>query len=106
MTRRSWIYTPDGRCFEKGSPEHLEYEGSKSYAPRVFGDEESFISPIDRKVYSGKAGMREHNARHQVVNNRDLAGLPVMKSASEYKPDRNAIRGEILKAAKMKGYMT
>jgi hypothetical protein len=106
VTRKSWIYTSDGRVFERGSPEHMEYEGSKTYSPRVFGDEESFVSPIDRKVYSGKAGMREHNARHQVVNNRELAGLPVMKSASEYKPDRNAIRGEILKAAKMKGYMT
>lgn len=107
MTRKAWVYTSDGRCLERGSPEHQQYLGDQAgTAPLVFGDEESFVSPIDRKVYSGKAGMREHNRRHGVINNRDLVGLPVMRSTSEYKPDRAAIRGELLKAAKTKGYMS
>ena len=106
MSRKSWIYTPDGRCFERGSPEHLEYLGESRSSVAVVADEGSFVSPIDRKVYHGRAGMREHNRIHNVVNNRDLVGLPVMRSATEYKPDRAAIRGEILKAAKSKGYMS
>ena len=78
MTRRSWIYTPDGRTIEKGTPGHDAYLGELyGDAPMVFGDEGNFVSPIDGKIYSGKAGMHEHNARHNVVNNRDLAGLPV-----------------------------
>lgn len=104
--RKAWVYTPDGRVFERGSPEHHAYLGEQSTSPLVFADEGDFVSPIDRKVYSGKAGMREHNRIHGVINNRDLVGLPVMRSATEYKPDRAAIRSEILKAAKSKGYMS
>lgn len=106
MTRKAWVYTPDGRCLEKGSPEHAQYLGEQNGGPLVFADEGEFVSPIDRKVYSGKAGMREHNRIHGVINNRDLAGLPIMRSATEYKPDRAAIRAEILKTAKAKGYMS
>jgi hypothetical protein len=77
MTRRSWIYTPDGRTIEKGTEEHRAYEMEKyGEAPMTFSDEGVFLSPIDGLAYSGKAGMREHNRRHDVVNNRDLVGLP------------------------------
>lgn len=61
-----------------GSPEHLEYlTGITEHRSNFIGDEGDFVSPIDGKVYSGKAGMREHNRRHDVINNRDLTGLPV-----------------------------
>lgn len=105
MSRKGWVYTSDGRCIEKGSDEHYEYLGSQSSGAAIIPDEGSFVSPIDRKVYSGRAGMREHNRRHDVVNNRDLVGLPVMKTATEYKPDRRAIRETIIQAAKSKGYL-
>lgn len=106
MSRKSWVYTPDGRSFEKGSPEHYEYLGSKTGAPMIIGDNEEFVSPIDQKLYRGRAGMREHNKKHDVVSNRDLVGLPFMKTATEYVPDRRAIRESILQAAKSKGYMS
>jgi hypothetical protein len=78
MSKQSWVYTSDGRKFEKGSVEHLEYIGAyNDNSPMVFGDNESFVSPIDSKFYSGKAQAREHNLKHSVVNHRDLVGLPV-----------------------------
>jgi hypothetical protein len=105
MSRKGWIYTPDGRVIEKGTPEHYEYLGCKSSSPAFIPDEGEFVSPIDKQVYSGRAGMRDHNRRHNVVNNRDLAGLPTLTTHQEYKPDRAAIRGEIIKAARQLGHI-
>lgn len=45
-------------------------------APTVVADLPAFVSPIDGKTYSGRAGMRDHCARHDVVPTADLAGLP------------------------------
>lgn len=101
---KGWIYTADGRVFEKGSPEHYERMAGTSGVAFVPDDVE-FVSPIDQKVYSGRTGMREHNARHGVVSNRDLTGLPPQLTHTEYKPDRAAIRGELIKAARSKGLM-
>jgi hypothetical protein len=64
-----------------------------------------FVSPIDGKLYRGRAGMREHNALHNVVPTADLAGLPFKTTATEYKPDRAAIREEIKKVMYQKGYL-
>jgi hypothetical protein len=105
----SWIYLADGRVLEKGTPEHHEYlaEKNKQNGPLVFSDEPTFQSPIDRKWYSGKVGMREHNAKHNVENNRDLVGLPYMRIVEPYKEERpGAIKEAILAAAKRKGYMS
>jgi len=106
MSRKGWIYTPDGRVIEKGTEEHYEYLGNRSTGVAFVPDEGDFVSPIDQKVYSGRAGMREHNKRHNVVNNRDLVGLPTLTTHREYKPDRAAIRGEIIKAARQLGHMS
>jgi len=98
MTRKSWIYTSGGRCIEKGSPEHDAYLGELyGDAPMVSGDEDSFVSPIDGKVYSGKAGMREHNRRHDVVNNRDLSGLQVGINPHAAPPPRSTREREKLR---------
>ena len=109
MTRRSWIYTPDGRCIEKGSAEHAEYLGEQHAGPAVFQDETEFRSPIDGKVYSGKAGMREHNKRHDVINNRDLVGLPVgfdpKRASVETTRQRQERRTAIYQSALRKGYL-
>ncbi len=101
-----WIYTADGRCIEKGSPEHAEYLGGQPSGPLVFADEGTFISPIDGKAYSGKAGMLEHNRRHDVINNRDLVGLKVGFSPPKEptQADRRAIRQTIIDVAQRKGY--
>lgn len=64
-------------------------------------DEGEFVSPIDGKVYSGRAGMREHNRRHDVVNHRDLVGLPY--EVPKVKP--RGIHNDIVETMKRKGYL-
>jgi hypothetical protein len=107
MPRYTIVYTNDGRSFLKGSPEHEAYLGEGRSAPKVFGDEPDFVSPIDGKVYSGKTGMREHNRRHDVINNRDLVGLPVGVSGSRVSSltERREIRNTIIETARRKGYL-
>jgi len=109
MARRSWVYAGDGRVFEKGSPEHEAYLAERGpRGPAVFGDEGEFVSPIDGRVYSGRAGMREHCRRHDVVNHRDLAGLPVGISGKPAAPtpsERRELRAAIETAARRKGYL-
>lgn len=102
MTRKGWVYHADGTVTEKGAG-RTEAQGSAG--PAIFGDEGSFVSPIDGKTYSGKAGMREHNRRHNVINNRDLVGLPYQTTASTYVPDRKAIRSSIVETMRRKGYL-
>jgi hypothetical protein len=77
----------------------------------VFSDEGVFISPIDGLAYSGKAGMREHNRRHDVINHRDLVGLPVgINSTGTVAPststrERQEIRRTIAEVARARGYL-
>lgn len=104
-----WIYCADGRVIEKGSPAHDAYLGEQAGGPLVFADEGEFRSPIDNKVYSGKLGMREHNARHNVINNRDLAGLPTGVDPNRKTPpttrERQQLRQDIYTSALRKGYL-
>ena len=44
-------------------------------AAAVFGDNVHFVSPIDGTVVEGRAAMREHCRRHDVVPNQELKGL-------------------------------
>ena len=106
MPRRSWIYTHDGRVIQKGTPEHDAYVADRAIdAPLVFGDEGVFVSPIDGLAYSGKAGMREHNRRHDVINNRDLVGLQVgVNPTGKPTVDRRGVREAIIEAARSKGH--
>lgn len=91
---------------ESGSPEHLEYlEKIRRPKSNIIGDEGEFVSPIDGKVYSGRRGMREHNARHDVINNRDLVGLPTGISGKAPPSDRRQLRRDIEAAARSKGYL-
>ena len=41
----------------------------------VVGDNIRFVSPIDGTIVEGRAAMREHCRRHDVVPNQDLQGL-------------------------------
>ena len=41
----------------------------------IFGDNVRFVSPIDGAVVEGRAAMREHCRRHDVVPNQELQGL-------------------------------
>lgn len=114
MPRYTLVYPDDGSGpFVKGSAEHEAYLGSRRRAPAVFGDEGDFISPIDRKVYSGKEGMRQHNARHDVVNNRDLVGLatgvnqtgkgPAPESTRQRQERRQAIYDAAMRGRHLEG---
>ncbi len=105
MSRKGWVYLADGRVLEKGSPEHQDYQVEQSTGVMFAGDLPDFKSPIDGKTYSGRAGLREHNKRHNVVPNAELKGLPPLTTHQEYKPDRAAIRGEIIQAARAKGLL-
>ena len=72
MARRSWVYI-DGVAYERGVDVIPEQDSRK----QVFSpDLPDFVSPIDGKAYNGRAGLREHNAKHNVVMTADLAGLP------------------------------
>jgi len=79
--KQSWIYPRDGGppCLKADykAPE-TPYKG---YA--VLGDLPDFVSPIDNKVYHGRAGLREHNLRHDVVPVADLKGLPYLTTNSD-----------------------
>ena len=78
MPRSRWIYI-NGEAINADDHEalarargHSEPTGRMSIMP----DLPDFVSPIDGKLYSGRAGMREHCQRHNVVPTADLAGLP------------------------------
>ena len=68
MSRR-WIYI-GGQAYEVGVDALPEV-----VAPTVIGDNHRFVSPIDGSVVDGRAAMREHCARHNVIPNQELAGL-------------------------------
>lgn len=103
MSRKGWVYTADGKVFEKGSQEYHDHLGAQSSGIAFIPDDGDFVSPIDGQLYSGRAGMREHNKRNNVVSNRDLKGLPTLTTHQEVRPDRAAVRGEIIKAARKLG---
>lgn len=76
MARSRWIYV-DGVAIPADDHEALaKARGHADGAPRVMPDLPDFVSPIDGKRYSGRAGLREHCAKHNVVPTADLAGLP------------------------------
>lgn len=54
----------------------------------VMGDLPDFVSPIDGTVVSGRAGLREHCLKHNVVPMADLKGLPPKVMNQEYKVSR------------------
>lgn len=69
----------------------------------VAPDLPSFVSPIDGKTYSGRAGMREHCAKHNVVPTADLAGLPFRPP--EHKPSKQEIRDTVQREMAKRGLL-
>lgn len=71
--KESWVYPRNGgEPYRKG--ERTETTESTSYL--IMPDLPDFVSSVDGKRYSGRAGLREHNKRHDVVLVEDLKGLP------------------------------
>jgi hypothetical protein len=61
-----------------------------------------FVSPIDGTIVSGRAGLREHCLKHNVVPTADLAGLPMKRmqeehrSSNEYREETRRTMHEVL----------
>ena len=72
MTRQRWIYKADGTVIDASE----NSEALRTVGATFLSDLPDFVSPIDGKTYSGRAGLREHCQRHDVVPTADLAGLP------------------------------
>ncbi len=82
MPRSVWVYPEDGSPpYEKGSRPDGETRGGVMFVP----DLPDFVSPIDGKRYSGRAGMREHCKVHDVVPNAELKGLPTMTTNTDFR---------------------
>ena len=97
MARRSWVYI-DGVAYERGVdviPERAK--GGVMIAP----DLPDFVSPVDGKVYSGRAGLREHCRTHDVVPTADLAGLPTVRPTIA----PTGVKDSILNVARQRGFL-
>jgi hypothetical protein len=77
--------------YEKGVDEIPDDGAGLGRSAAVMGDLESFTSPIDGSVVSGRAGLREHCKKHGVVPTAELKGLPP-KQAQHSAPPSEAYR--------------
>jgi len=100
MTRSSWIYPRDG---SDPVPKDQYYVSERAPGTAILPDLPDFVSPIDRKLYSGRAGLREHCRKHDVVPNLDLKGLPNLaydsdtRSRDDVRRDNAARKEQIIK---------
>ena len=94
MSRTSYVQI-GGKLYDKSKPLPEGVEEPSFKPSTIYGDLPDFVSPIDGKTYSGRAGMRDHCARHDVVPTADLKGLPV--GHQPVAPDRAGIRQELIK---------
>lgn len=75
MPRRSFVQI-GGKLYERGVDVVPDDSGNLRGSASIMGDIPDFVSPIDGSVVSGRAGLREHCRRHDVVPTMDLKGLP------------------------------
>lgn len=74
MARKSWIQI-GGKLYDKAELQGMEGASSVG-APAIIADAPAFVSPIDGSVVDGRAALRDHCARHNVVPTAELKGLP------------------------------
>lgn len=75
--------------------------------PFVLPDAPDFVSPIDGSVVRGRAGIRDHCARHNVVPTAELAGLPPLplnRPMEVTQRDREATRRTIAEVINSRTY--
>jgi len=84
MARYTIVYPEDGSpSYVKGGPDDPGERPRPHKGVAILPDLPDFVSPIDMKEYHGRAGMREHNAKHNVVNNDELKGLPTLPGTGD-----------------------
>ena len=96
--RKTYVYI-DGIAYEKGTEPIRE---ARQHAT-ILRDIPDFISPIDGTVVHGRAGIRDHCARHNVVPTSELKGLPTQR---HYIADSSERLEDIKKVMIEKGYWT
>jgi hypothetical protein len=83
--KETWVFPHNGgEPYRKG--ERMPYEAPRGVT--IMGDLPDFVSPVDGRAYSGRAGLREHNLRNNVVPVADLAGLPYLQTNSDTRSER------------------
>ena len=92
MSRYTIVYPADGSPpYYKGS---FTPEGVRQ-GPTIMPDLPDFQSPIDGKLYRGRAGLREHCKIHDVVPHADLKGLPWLPATGDTRsPDQKRVDAE------------
>ena len=75
MARKSYIQIPGRGLIDKAELQGTE-SASGMGAPAIIADTAAFVSPIDGSVVDGRAALRDHCARHNVVPTAELKGLP------------------------------
>jgi hypothetical protein len=65
-----------------------EVTAHEQAGPTILADLPDFRSPIDGSIVRGRAGMRDHCARHDVVPTAELAGLPFKRTYQETPPSK------------------
>lgn len=85
MPRRRWIQI-EGKLYEVGVDTLPEVDGAAGHACTVLGDLPGFRSPIDGTFVEGRAALREHCKKHDVVPSQELKGLPPKTAVQEHKP--------------------
>lgn len=101
MPRTSYVQI-NGVLYDKSKPlpDGVEPTSRAPQSATFLPDLPDFKSPIDGTIVRGRAGLREHCSKHNVVPTADLAGLPNKQAVSEYKPDKQAIRQELARHIK------
>jgi len=103
MPRRCWVYI-NGIAYEKGVDLLPDSSGT---APMVFGDIPDFVSTIDGSVVRGRAGLRDHCARHGVVPMQEVQGLPPKPAVKPYElptREREQTKRTMHQIADQRGY--
>jgi hypothetical protein len=89
LTRRTWVYI-NGVAYERG----VDYIPTRTEAnsPTFVPDITPFRSPVDGSIITGRASLREHNLRNNVVQTEELKGLPVRQANPEYSLSKKEVQ--------------
>ena len=79
MTRKSWIQDPEtGKLIPRE-----EWYGPRQTSAAVHGTIEPFRSPIDDRIISDRAHLRDHNRQHGVTDSRDYSHEFMVKRSND-----------------------